>query len=308
MYHFMYISVISIIYRSSQQNIAAKYKQRRKSQRIRLSVDQKRESISVKQSPKLSQELNFQRELEKCLKELQRKEEDRQIAIEITESLSIENELLKEQIESLTINLQSIQNENDILKEKLFKISQSYKQDINKYKQELKITKELINDLKNSLNSKESNDNGLTTKLLNEIESQKEIINSLKNESKNLKRVKKEYNSLKHRYQNSMSEQIETQNELQNEVIYLASKQANLEQEKQDLLNLIDGRELNKNTNTKLLLHHKTDSRIILNSTTTILPYHGATALDDIVKCQNNENKSRWYMRDQEVKANCLRV
>ena len=73
----------------------------------------------VKELTKMSQDLKYQRELKKALMELKQKDEDYRYAIEIGESLTNENQSLKQRIELLESQTHSQESNNDILREKL---------------------------------------------------------------------------------------------------------------------------------------------------------------------------------------------
>mmetsp|Transcript_7220 Transcript_7220/g.6462 ORF Transcript_7220/g.6462 Transcript_7220/m.6462 type:complete len:605 (+) Transcript_7220:358-2172(+) len=102
----------------------------------------------------MSQDLKYHRELQKALMELKQKDEDYRYAIEIGESLTKENQFLKEQVELLESQLHTQETDNDILKEKLETLSSTYHQDLYKYHQDLQAHKELVNELNKSLQSK----------------------------------------------------------------------------------------------------------------------------------------------------------
>mmetsp|Transcript_21548 Transcript_21548/g.34553 ORF Transcript_21548/g.34553 Transcript_21548/m.34553 type:complete len:677 (-) Transcript_21548:192-2222(-) len=260
----------------------------------------------VNKLTKMSQDLKLTRELQKALMELKQKDEDYRYAIEIGESLQKENQYLKEQIELLESQVTTEQTDNDILKEKLETLSQTYHQDLYKYHQDLQAHKELVNELTASLNNKEQelvsqqkalnnnqrimaqqqqqndnmnssqrypmermtsddiqnlNSNDLRSSLEKQLflklqeEERKhvkaqETIENLMKKMDDMMEVKKKYETLKKEYKelkrlskDELQKHIQMQKAIETEAIYLAARTANLEEERQDLLNLIDQRD-----------------------------------------------------------------
>eukprot|EP01083_Nonionella_stella_P168931 571713_1 len=97
--------------------------------------------IIVNKLSKMSQDLKYQRELQKALMELKQKDEDYRYAIEIGESLTKENTYLKEQTEILEAQLHHQETDNTILREKLETLHATYSQDLSSYHQDLQAHK-----------------------------------------------------------------------------------------------------------------------------------------------------------------------
>ena len=295
--------------------------------------------VIVNQLTKMSQDLKYHRELQKALMELKQKDEDYRYAIEIGESLTKENQYLKEQIELIESQLHTQETDNDILKEKLETLSQTYHQDLYKYHQDLQAHKELVNELTNSLKSKDQElsqqkkinhqntksskhngskyDDGKVRDLQNltssdftsslekqlflqlekekkkHIEDQKTIENLMKklDDMMDLKKkydaLKKSNKELKQITKDELAQHIQMQKSIESEAIYLASRKANLEEEREDLLNLLDQRDYEITMlNQQLTLQRKAVTRT--QHSQTLFGQQEATLGDDI---QNNDDE-----------------
>ena len=265
----------------------------------------------------MSQDLKYHRELQKALMELKQKDEDYRYAIEIGESLTKENQFLKEQVELLESQLHTQETDNDILKEKLDTLSQTYHQDLYKYHQDLEAHKEFVSELKKSLQAKSdelaqqkqinhkqmksgksdtrkinqmarmtsdemanltSSDfsSSLEKQLFSQLEKEKkkheeaqQTIDSLMKKLDDMMDLRKKYDQLKKANKelkqitkDELAQHIQMQKSIEAEAIYLAARKANLEEENEDLLNLLDQRDYEITMlNQQLQLQRKATTR-----------------------------------------------
>lgn len=276
--------------------------------------------VIVNQLTKMSQDLKYHRELQKALMELKQKDEDYRYAIEIGESLTKENQFLKEQVELLESQLHTQETDNDILKEKLETLSQTYHQDLYKYHQDLQAHKELVNELTKELSHKneelkrqkenskkqyqqQSNLNsqsavnkmqrmtsedvsnltvsdfqsGLEKQLFLQLEKEKkkhvedqQTIENLMKKLDDMMDLKKKYDQLKKANKelkqitkDELAQHIQMQKQIEAEVIYLSARNANLEEQQEELNNILDQKdyEIAMLNHSVQLMERKTTNR-----------------------------------------------
>eukprot|EP01084_Bolivina_argentea_P215671 366213_1 len=297
----------------------------------------------VNRLSQMSQDLKYQRELKKALTELRQKDEDYRYAIEIGESLTKENEYLKEQIEIVESQLYHQNTINMTLKAKLETLSSTYREDLYKYHHELQAQKELVHDLTNTLqnqqqelsqqkeiNQREKRINqhrnvvsqgsdhrtynrmnsddisnlqnedfgtGLEKQLHMKLDKEKkrnidkqqtienlmkklEGANDLKKKFDTLKKANKE---LKQITKDELAQHIQMQKSIEAEAIYLAAKTANLEEERESLINLLDQRDYEITMLNNQLILIKNQKRVT-SATTNI-----GTLGDEIGIDENDE-------------------
>eukprot|EP01084_Bolivina_argentea_P142714 250687_1 len=260
--------------------------------------------IIVNKLSKMSQDLKYQRDLQKALMELNQKGEDYRYAIEIGESLTKENAFLKEQIDILESQLHHQETDNTILREKLETLHATYSQDLSSYHQDLQAHKQLVSELQTALQSKHeelkqqkaqarndrqhnledtamlqfermtsdeisnlsSNDmqSPLEKQLLKQLEKEKknhaqsrETVESLMRKLDDMHSLKRKYDSLKSSNKelkrsnkelkqitkDELAQHIAMQKSIEQEAIYLASRKANLEEERDELVGELEQRD-----------------------------------------------------------------
>jgi len=231
---------------------------------------------------KASQEFRCERDLKHTMVKLQEKEDQCRTAIEIIGNLEKQNEEFAHTIENLKNQLTNSSNENRILEQKFQAVNDSYDQEKKEFESILKEKEdkiqELLHDIHNNnndndmqmqfnnndnLDKNKQNKNESSSKVENEkalsiqFEEEKQKVNerdmqieSMLQQLEDYRRVQQEFDDLKEEFnkyqelaQQDLTQQSVTSKAIEKELIELASRNSAIENEKQDLMDILEQRD-----------------------------------------------------------------